>query len=101
MKKLLILSVMAVVTASNAGCASCGRPFMSWFNRGDSCHTCANGGCSSGGDSSGYDSGGHIVHDDGSPGLLGSPMMHEDISAPRSMGILPGPVLNNTLPNGS
>jgi hypothetical protein len=91
MKRLLILSVVTLVAASSAGCASCGRPFLGWFNRGDSCRTCADGGCDSG----------HVVHDDGSPGLLGSPIYGGDVSAPRNMGILPGPVLNQPPVSGS
>ena len=88
MRRLLILSLVTIVTASSTGCSSCGRPFMRWFNRGDSCRTCADGSC-----------GDHTVHDDGSPGLLGSPLMHEDIPAPRGSGIYPGPAAVSPLPN--
>ena len=88
MRKLLILTILGIFTVAASGCASCGRPFMSWFNRGDSCRTCADGHCDDG----------HVVHDDGSPGLLGSPIYGGDIGAPSLRESLPGPAIS-PLPN--
>lgn len=43
MKRLTILTVIAIVTvATSSGCRTCGSPF-SWFNRGDSWNTCGVG----------------------------------------------------------
>jgi len=43
MKRLTILTVIAMVTvATSSGCRTCGSPF-SFFNRGDSCNTCGTG----------------------------------------------------------
>ncbi|MBI2481274.1 MAG: hypothetical protein HYV60_22330 [Planctomycetia bacterium] len=41
MKRLTILTVIAMVTvATSSGCRTCGSPF-SWFNRGVGCDTCS------------------------------------------------------------
>jgi hypothetical protein len=40
MTRILTLLVLASLTIGQVGCG-CHRPFLSWFNRGDSCETCA------------------------------------------------------------
>ena len=71
MRKLLVVSFIALTLAPLTGCNSCGRPFSRWFNRGDSCETCVDTN--------------HCPP--GQPGLLGSPVL----SAPYGGESLPGP----------
>lgn len=77
MKKLLGLALVVAATASSMGCSSCGRTMRSWWNRGDSCRTCASG------DVSQEYAGG-----------LGSPVYNNVPNAPRGSNIspLPGPI---------
>jgi hypothetical protein len=84
MRRLLVLSVVAVFVASSVGCSSCGNScgngrssLFSWFNRGDSCRTCGSG---------------DIVSEEGYTGSLGTPILQSVPNAPRTMGELPGPV---------
>ncbi len=46
MTRFLTLLVLAALTIGQVGCG-CHRPFLSWFNRGDSCETCAPPDCTS------------------------------------------------------
>jgi hypothetical protein len=49
MKKLVLLTTLALVTASLAGCSACRQMTGGWFNRGDRCDNCAPPDCSPGG----------------------------------------------------
>jgi hypothetical protein len=39
MKKLILLTTLALVTTSLAGCSTCRQMTSGWFNRGDRCET--------------------------------------------------------------
>ena len=44
MKRLIILTIIAMLTmATSSGCRTCGSP-LRWFNRGIACDPCSNGG---------------------------------------------------------
>ncbi len=78
MKKILFGITAAALLATSFGCNSCGsscnRGLFDWFNRGDSCSTCSSDAMSE------------------EPGLLGTPIYSNVPSAPRSSGVLPGPI---------
>jgi len=80
MKNILYFVIAALLIAATCGCNSCGssrRSWFSWFNRGDSCQTCSDGGMAEG------------------PALLGTPILNNVPNGPRSSGaetIYPGPV---------
>lgn len=80
MRRLLVLSVVAVLAATSVGCNCCGNgrrtSWFNWFNRGDSCRTCGSG---------------DVIGDEYS-GTLGTPILNSVPNAPRSTGVLPGPV---------
>lgn len=44
MTRILTVLILASLTIGQVGCG-CHRPFLSWFNRGDSCETCAPPAC--------------------------------------------------------
>ncbi len=77
MKNVLYFLIAVMLVAATCGCSSssCGnrRSWFSWWNRGDSCRTCATETCA-----------------DGS-GLLGTPILNNVPAAPRS-GVLPAPL---------
>ena len=81
MKNFLYLLIAAMLLAATCGCNSCGNNrrswFSGWFNRGDSCQTCADGAMVEG------------------PAMLGSPILSNTPAAPRASGvenIYPGPL---------
>jgi hypothetical protein len=79
MRRLLVLSVVTLLAATSLGCNSCGgrrTSWFGWFNRGDSCRTCGSG---------------EVISEDYS-GTLGTPILNSVPNAPRSSGILPGPI---------
>jgi hypothetical protein len=85
MRRLLVILSLTIATVTT-GCNSCGRPFLRFWDRGDSCRTCADGNCDT-----------HSVMHEGmvsdgyTPGLLGSPIMG-DVAAPRGASeLLPHP----------
>ena len=49
MKNLMLLTTLALVTASLAGCSTCERMSCGLFNRGDRCDNCPPPDCSPGG----------------------------------------------------
>lgn len=82
MKNILYFMIAAMLIAATCGCSSsqCGnrRSWFSWWNRGDSCRTCAPSDC--------------VVE---GPGMLNTPILNSVPGAPRSSGvetILPAPV---------
>jgi hypothetical protein len=80
MKNILYFVIATLLIAATCGCNSCGsnrRSWFGWFNRGDSCRTCADGEMVEG------------------PALLGTPILNNVPAGPRSSGaetIYPGPV---------
>jgi hypothetical protein len=80
MKNVLYVLIAALLVAATVGCSSsnCGqrRSWFSWFNRGDSCRTCA---------------GGDMMVEGPA---LGSPILNNVPLAPRSSNVemLPQPV---------
>ena len=81
MKNVLYFVIAALLIAATCGCnSSCGsnrRSWFSWFNRGDSCQTCSDGGMAEG------------------PALLGTPILNNVPNGPRAGNaetIYPGPV---------
>jgi hypothetical protein len=80
MKNFLYVLIAAMLLAATCGCNnSCGnnrRSWFSWFNRGDSCQTCADG---------------TIVE---GPTTLGTPILNNVPASPRGSGFenLPSPL---------
>jgi hypothetical protein len=80
MKNILYFVIAALLIAATCGCnSSCGsnrRSWFSWFNRGDSCQTCADGAVVEG------------------PAMLGTPILNNTPGAPRASGFenLPSPI---------
>jgi hypothetical protein len=80
MKNVLYFLIAAMLLAATCGCNSCGNNrrswFSGWFNRGDSCQTCADGAIVDG------------------PATLGTPILNNVPASPRASGFenLPSPL---------
>lgn len=113
MTRILTVLILASLTVGQLGC-TCRRPFLNWWNRGDSCETCASGDCiptsavapgpnmgtsmlGSPGISDSLFAGEHLASDpiisDGIPSgaVMGAPISGPTIIGPSNMGSLPGP----------
>jgi hypothetical protein len=69
MKNILYFLIAAMLLAATCGCNSCGSNrrswFSGWFNRGDSCQTCADGTAMEG------------------PAMIGTPILNNVPASPR------------------
>lgn len=80
MKNVLYVLIAAMLLAATCGCnsSSCGnnRSWFNWFNRGDSCQTCADGAMAEG------------------PAMIGTPILNTVPASPRGSNYenLPSPL---------